>query len=216
MAFIGDQSLFIGDDWFIGSWYSAAVATDSDYLGLRSEDVWVYYDEEDNVITELDYGAMLPTNSIGQVIKARYRGFSPIKVLGFFINDIEGAFYNGSASPIIDKETIIAWADQFTGAAVPPGTPGLEIQFDDITSGLPVITQVESGAGDTEYSPIEYTGHENGIVSRDDIIVFTLRLTAPNDANNEVLKAARYHFGVSLSFIEIPENLVDPLVGEVC
>ena len=217
MAFIGNPLLFMGaSDWHIGSWYSSSIATDSDYLGLRNEDLWVYYDENDNVITELSYGSVLPDNSIGEIVKARYRGFRPIKVVGFYITSVESAFYNGGQNPVIDREAIIAWADNFTGADVPPGTPGLEIQFDDVDSGLPVVTQVKSGTGDTSWSPIEYTGHTNGIVSRDDIISLVLRVTAPSDADNEVWSAAKYHFGFDISFIEIPENLVAPLVGEAC
>lgn len=215
MAYIGSSSISIGSNgWYIGSWYNTVTSTNSDYFGIRDEDLWVYYDENDNVITELNFDSILPDNSVGQIVKARYRGFNPIKIAGFYITEMESPYYNGSASPVIDKDLLIEWADNYTGGDTPPGTPGLEIQFDDFSTGLPVITQVESNVGDSRAVPIIYTGHENGILRQDDLIELTIRITVPDDSTKEILAAGKFHFGVEISFIEIPQNLIAALLEE--
>lgn len=213
MAFIGNDSIYIGDDWYIGSWYNPVRTTTSNYIGQRDEDLWIFYNDLDRVITSLNFDSILPGNSVGLNIKARYRGFKPIKVIGFYLTDVPESFYNGNHNPDVDNSTLIEWADLHTGDEVPPGTPGLEIQFTDYESGNLLVKQFKTGQGDTSYSSVLYSGHENGILNRDDVINLGLRLTIPNV---EGIRADRFHIGLGINFTEINTVLIDQLVSEGC
>ena len=214
MAFIGDPDIFIGGDWFSGSWHLPANSVASDYLGQRPEDLWVYYTEDDNgvesVMTTLSFEeAAVPNNTIGQVVKAKYKGFRQIDVFGFYITEMPREFYDGNKNPLYDKEELIRWADQYNSGS------GLEVVYTDFGGGE-VVTRFSTGAGDTPATFIPYTGHENNIVNRDDTIEMILRITMPDDVTNEVAEAGQYHFGFEIAFIEIPDNIAPATADEIC
>lgn len=209
--FIGSSSDFIGSaNTYVGSWYLGASETSTDYLGQGPGDLWVYYDADDNVITKLDFGSVLPTNTAGQVVKAQYRGFRPIRVSGFHLVSVPDSFYDGPRTNVYDKEELIRWGDQYESDA------GASVQFVDFDSGLPVDAVFKTGQGDTPVTFIEYTGHEENIVHRDQLIEMVLRVKMPSSATKEVQKAAKFHFGFQIAFVEIPENIQPAVRDEVC
>jgi hypothetical protein len=215
MAFIGDPDIYIGGDWFSGGWYDPAGSTASDYLGQRTQDLWIYYTEDDagveSVITTLDFQELAtPTNTIGQIVKARYRGFRPIDVSGFYLTEVPREFYDGNRTNLYDKEELIRWADQYAGNA------GIEVEYTDADGVTLVTTRFSTGFGDTPATFIPYTGHEDGIVHRDDTIDLVLRITMPSAATHEVVEAAKFHFGFEIAFIEVPDNLAPAIPSEVC
>jgi hypothetical protein len=214
MAFIGSPSLFVGGSWFIGSWAGVASGTDSVYPGLSEGDLWVYKDSTDQVITQLEFGtSVLPGNSLQANVKIQYRGYRPIKVYGFYVKAFESPFYDGDKTPEVDSSTMIKWADDFTLAApLAVGNPGLEITQVHWNTGLPETTQFVSGAGDVEDNAIPYVGHES-YLTRDDQMLVNFRITAPSAALRQVIEAGRFHFGIDISFLEVPINLVDPGAG---
>lgn len=215
MAFIGED-IFIGDDWFIGAWGSLPAALDATYPD-RQGDLWVYRDLDDNVITQLTFGQVLPGNTIAQTIKIQYRGFSPVKVFGFHLLKMERDFYEGNSGSEIDRKTILRWADDFT--ASPPlaqGNPGLEITQTHWDTGVVTTTQFKTGVGDLPWRNVTYIGHEDGYLSTDDMMTIDLRITAPDDAAKQVLQAGKFHFGLDISFTEVPKDLVQELINEDC
>lgn len=215
MAHIGDD-IFIGaDDWYVGGWYTGASGTDSAFLGVRAEDLWIYRNANNEVITELDFGAIAAAGNAGQEIKIQYRGWNPILVTGFFLTFVPEAFYVGDAKNTYDRATIIKWADRW-GSGGGPGQIGLELQQTNVDTDLLEIDLFRTGTGDAEYTPLPYKGHVNGILRRDDMMEVELRLNVPSDVTKQILAAGTFQFGFDISFMEIPENLFEVLDPEEC
>ncbi len=215
MAHIGND-IFIGaEDWFIGGWTTPPVGTDAAFLGLRPEDLWVYRNANNEVITELSFGDLAPAGNASEQIKIQYRGWPPVLVTGFYLTHVPEAFYAGDYKNTLDKTTLIQWADRW-GTGGGPGQIGLELQQTNVDNDLLEIDLFRSGTGDAEYSPLHYKGHVNGILRRDDMMEIELRLNPPDDATQRMLAAGTFHFGLEISFMEIPENLFEVLEPEEC
>ena len=214
MAHIGDD-IFIGDDWFVGAWADLAKTLNSAFPE-KVGDLWVYRNADNDVITQLNFGKVLPNGGLNARLKIQYTGYSPVKVSGFYVTEVLDPFYDGDASPVVDKQTLLTWADNFTGAIVAPLRPGLEISQTDWNTGAVSVTQVKSGVGDLRYNYVPYIGHENGIITIDDEMVIDLFINAPDDVTKQILKAGRFHFGFEINFTEIPRQLHRQLVNEAC
>lgn len=214
--FFGDPDFDIGaSDWYVGSWTAEAI-NQSDAFPEFSPDVWLYRNSAGRVITGLDFQSLSPNQSVSIGLRAQYRGFRPVKVTGFYISEIDAQFYRGTQSPLVDKNDLIRWADHFTKGETPPGTPGLEISQTRWSDEVVVTSQVKSGSGDSPSSVIEYIGHENGILDRDQYLEISLRITAPSDVDKEILAAGRFNFGLDIGYIELPPQLQEQLVGQGC
>lgn len=214
MAHIGD-GIFIGGDWFIGSWYPGASETDAAFLGDAPGDLWVYRNGDNEVITELSFGEMAPSGHVGEQLKIQYRGWNPVVVQGFYLTFIPEAFYAGDHKNALDKATLIQWADRW-GSGGGPGQIGLELQQTNVDTDLLEIDLFRTGNGDAEYAVLPYKGHPDGILRRDDTMEIELRLNAPDDVSKQLLAAGSFHFGLDISFMEIPENLFEVLEPEEC
>lgn len=214
--FLGNPDLYIGSlEFYIGSWTIEATIQSPAFPDL-SPDLWLYRSSTNRVVTGLSFGTLSPEESVTVSISAQYRGFSPVKVLGFYIVPIDERVYDGTQSHLIDYNDLIRWADHFTKGAVPPGTPGLEISQTHWDTQEVVTHQVKSGNGDAPSSLIPYIGREGGILDRDQALQLTFRITAPSDTDREILKAGRFNFGFDIGFIELPPQLEESLINGGC
>lgn len=216
MPYIGGSDSFIGsNDDYIGAWTLEATITTPAFPGYTSG-MWLYRNTANRVITGLSFDTLAPEESVSIGVCAQYRGHRPVKVIGFYIREIEPEFYQGTQGPQVDKNDLVRWADHFTKGAVPPGTPGLEISQTHWETEEVVTLQVKSGSGDQAATPIAYVGHENGILNRDQFLEITLRITAPSAERREILQAGRFNFGFDIEFIELSPQIEEVLVNGGC
>jgi len=214
--FLGNPDLYIGSlEFYIGSWTIEAVSQSPAFPDF-SPDVWLYRSSTNRVVTGLSFGTLSPEESVSISISAQYRGFSPVKVLGFYIVPVDERVYNGTQSNLTDCSDLIRWAEHFTKGASPPGTPGLEISQVRASDDVGVTSQVTTEHGASKAALIEYVGHTNGVVTRDQKIELTLRITAPSDVRKEILAAGRFNFGLEIDYIEIPPEVEQSLIEGGC
>lgn len=213
---IGSGLIYIGESWPVGGWQTASIGTTALGPGSGASD-WIYRKTDDNtVVEELDFGTLLPEASSVENLSAEYRGYDPIIVSGFYLREMPRELYAGSAQAILDRETLIEWADFYTKGSIPPGAPGLEVQFTDFDSSLLVIKQFKSSEGDSASSVISYTGHQNQILNRGDKIEFSLRITPPSTVDKEILESMKLHFAVDIYYVRVAQNLYNNIVEEEC
>lgn len=177
------------------------------------ESPWLVRDENDHVITHIDFSNVEPASVSEINLTFEYRGLVPIKILGFYITDIDPTIYSGTQSSTLDAREIIRWGDDYTSELTAEGVPGLSVSYKDFDSEEDVLVAFKSGSGDVMSSPIPYTGHANGILDIDERIKVTFFLVTPSAINREITRASVYSFGVDIAFIEIPERLQDLLVS---
>jgi hypothetical protein len=176
------------------------------------ESPWLIRDGDGNVITHIDFSNVDPASVNHVDLVLEYRGLSPIKVLGFYLINLPPTIYGGSQSSSVDAAEVIRWGDDYVSELGETGTPGLSIQYRDFQSGNLIFLPFKSGAGDSQNSPIPYSGHRNSIVDIDQQIRISLVLVTPNAENKEITQTATYSFGMDIDYIEIPERLQDSLV----
>lgn len=177
-------------------------------------DDWIY-SSENIIIEELNYGKLLEGSSTSRTITAQYKGWDPIRVNGLFIKSIPKEFYEGNNNPAIDLQTILRWADDFTGEIESPGKPGIEIIQTHWETGLPVIDQVTYGTGDSVISPVPYVGHKNGYLLTDDTLKVTLTINIPEDLFN-MYSSSYLHLAFDISYQTLNESLFTSVKDELC
>jgi len=177
------------------------------------ESPWLVRDSHDRVITYIDLSNMVPASSTSVTLTFECRGINPVKVLGFYLLDVDPTIYTGSQGAPIDAAEIIRWADDYPSELSGTGKAGLSVVCKHYNTGEDLETSFSSGVGDAEHSPISYVGHRDSIVDVDQRIHVTFSLVTPSAEEKQISETARYCFGIDIAFIEIPERLQDILVS---
>ena len=209
--YFGDTLGFTGDTGsYIGASAWSPLTTGTELVKGALNELWIYKDENDNIITEIEATGFGPGEAVLQGLKIQYKGYNPVHVSGFYLRSIPDPIYEGGKTAIIDKAELIRWGDEYAGSTVSADGAGLHLIQTSASTSLPVNTRFTSaaGGGSEEYDPIPYVGHTNGLVGYNEEILIALKLTAPSATEGQIKKAIKLHFAIEILSSEIPTNLL--------
>lgn len=162
------------------------------------------YKVEGVPVDHFDLGKIPPADSNAFSFRAEYRGSNPIKVLGFYITEIDPLLYTGSRNPASDFYSLVEWGSLYnteesidTAEAVGVSL----IQFPPESEAQ--ITTVRNGVGDSVFNPIPWVGGtESKIVQPGETFRCRFLITAPSDASKQILEARALALQLNISFVE--------------
>ena len=177
------------------------------------ESPWLIRDVNGNVVTYIDFDNTEPDSVVNITLTFEYRGVNPIKVLGFYLVDVDPTIYLGTGKPFFDAAEIIRWGDDYTTEEGETGRAGLSVTYKDYDSEEYVTVAFRSGYGDTVNSPIGYNGHPRGILDIDQQMKLTFSIVTPSASEKQITETAKYSLAIDIAFVDIPERLQEILVS---
>ena len=175
-------------------------------IGLNRDDLWLITENE-AYIQRADYGAISAGGFSSRSFTLTYRGSEPIIVAGFYIKPMEDEFYTGGGTPAGDVAEVLDWAVNNLG--------GVTVDYVD-TNNVPVSTRLTYGNGDSASTPVDYTGHRNGILGRGSQIDLTVRVDVPGGLN-QLQGPAAYGWRLDVVWSEFSLFLApDRFEGDSC